>query len=249
MAMSNHHHTGIYDRHGNYPLFLEHFHKLFAKCQNVLRGRWENFWSSEQTSVVQLVSPEDILNKLIYSLCNPVESNLVEQARQWPGVSSLRASLTGDHLSAKRPEHFFRADGTMPASVSLKIVRPKGFESVDEIIWRKMIEARVISREVEQRAARAESGVKVIGVRRVLKQHWSSRPKSYFPKRSLSPRVASLNKWRRIETLRANRLFLQAYRDAWIAMQKGVTQVVFPLGTFWLQHFTQVECERLPILT
>jgi hypothetical protein len=33
-AMSNHHHTGIYDPHGNYPTFIEHFHKLFAKCQN-----------------------------------------------------------------------------------------------------------------------------------------------------------------------------------------------------------------------
>ena len=57
VAMSNHHHTGIDDPEGNYPAFLEHFHKLFAKCQNALRGRWENFWSSEQTSVVRLVDP------------------------------------------------------------------------------------------------------------------------------------------------------------------------------------------------
>jgi hypothetical protein len=51
-AQSNHHHTGIYDPKGTYPEFIEHFHKLFAKCMNSLRGRWENFWSSEQTSVV-----------------------------------------------------------------------------------------------------------------------------------------------------------------------------------------------------
>jgi len=57
-AMSNHHHTGIYDPDGCYPAFIEHFHKLFAKCQNALRGRWENFWSSEQTSVVRLVDPQ-----------------------------------------------------------------------------------------------------------------------------------------------------------------------------------------------
>src|SRR5438270_12941390 len=35
-AMSNHHHTGIHDPEGNYPAFIEHFHKLFAKCQNAL---------------------------------------------------------------------------------------------------------------------------------------------------------------------------------------------------------------------
>jgi len=35
----------IYDRAGRYPEFIEHFHKLFARSQNALRGRWENLWS------------------------------------------------------------------------------------------------------------------------------------------------------------------------------------------------------------
>ena len=73
MAMSNHHHTGIEDPDGNYPAFLEIFHKLFAKCQNALRGRWENFWSSEQTSVVRLVDPNDVIDKMTYALSNPVK--------------------------------------------------------------------------------------------------------------------------------------------------------------------------------
>jgi putative transposase len=41
-AMSNHH-LVIYDRAGRYPEFIEHFHKLVARSQNALRGRWENF--------------------------------------------------------------------------------------------------------------------------------------------------------------------------------------------------------------
>jgi len=60
-AMSNHHHTVIYDRDGRYPEFVEHFHKLLARSQNALRGRWENFWSSEQTCVVRLVDREAVL--------------------------------------------------------------------------------------------------------------------------------------------------------------------------------------------
>src|SRR5262245_30683877 len=67
-AMSNHHHTGIRDPHGNYPEFLAHFHKLLAKCQNALRGRWENLWAAEQASVVRLVDPGDVLDKMIYAL-------------------------------------------------------------------------------------------------------------------------------------------------------------------------------------
>jgi putative transposase len=107
VAMSNHHHTGIYDPDGNYPAFIEHFHKLFAKCQNALRGRWENFWSSEQTSVVRLVDPNDVLAKMTYALTNPVKDRLGEKAHHWPGVTSLGALFHDRPLIASRPKHFF----------------------------------------------------------------------------------------------------------------------------------------------
>ena len=57
LAHSNHHHTVVVDTCGRMPEFLELFHKLVAKHQNALRGRWENFWASEATSVVELVGP------------------------------------------------------------------------------------------------------------------------------------------------------------------------------------------------
>jgi len=53
-AMSNHYHVVVFDRRARYPEFVEHFHKMLARSQNALRGRWENFWSSEQVSVVRL---------------------------------------------------------------------------------------------------------------------------------------------------------------------------------------------------
>ncbi|HTM46636.1 MAG TPA: transposase, partial [Polyangiaceae bacterium] len=114
IALSNHHHTGIRDPYGNYPEFLGLFHKLFAKCQNVLHGRWENFWAAEQVSVVRLVGKEDVLSKMIYALSNPAKDHLVEKSTDWPGISSLPALLHGKELSAHRPKHFFRADGQMP---------------------------------------------------------------------------------------------------------------------------------------
>src|SRR6185436_19184948 len=99
--------------------FLETFHKLFAKHQNALRGRWENFWASEQTSVVELVNPEDVLRKMVYTLANPVKDHLVEHAKEWPGCSSLAANLRGDALQAERPMHFFRKGGRLAEDVTL----------------------------------------------------------------------------------------------------------------------------------
>ena len=59
LAHSNHHHTIVVDTSGRMPEVLELFHKLVAKHQNGLRGRWENLWASEATSVVELVGTDD----------------------------------------------------------------------------------------------------------------------------------------------------------------------------------------------
>jgi len=67
------------------PEFLEWFYKMLAKHQNALRGRWENLWASEATSVVELVGPEVILSKMTYALTNPVKDGLIDRADQWPG--------------------------------------------------------------------------------------------------------------------------------------------------------------------
>ena len=53
-------------------------HEFVAKSQNALRGRFENFWSSEQTSVVRLVEPNDVIDKMLYALTNPVKDPLVD---------------------------------------------------------------------------------------------------------------------------------------------------------------------------
>jgi hypothetical protein len=88
---SNHYHAVVVDQQGRLPEFLEHFHKLFAKHQNCLRGRWEAFWATEQTSVVELPNPEDVLAKMAYAIANPCSSHLVDKVHHWPGVESLTA--------------------------------------------------------------------------------------------------------------------------------------------------------------
>jgi putative transposase len=113
-AMSNHHHVAIFDRFGRYPEFIEHLHRLIARSQNALCGRWENFWASGQASVVRLVDAEDVISKVVYFATNPVEADLVERAHQWPGINGYRALIGGKTLRATRPRHFFRSDGPMP---------------------------------------------------------------------------------------------------------------------------------------
>jgi putative transposase len=124
--MSNHYHAVIFDRGGRYPEFVEHFHKMFARSQNALRGRWENVWASEQVCVVKLADPDAVMDKLVYTAANPVQDHLVDRVHHWPGVNGLAALLAGRPLRATRPLHFFRADGPMPDAVELRLTIPPG---------------------------------------------------------------------------------------------------------------------------
>ena len=244
-AQSNHHHTGIYDPLGTYPDFIEHFHKLLAKCMNALRGRWENFWSSEQTSVVRLVDRGDILDKMVYALTNPVKDNLVEKVTDWPGVNAFETLIHGGSITAVRPDFFFRECGPMPQSVTLTFGRPQ-FSDMGNDEFASMLRARVEAIEADAAAKRRATGGRVLGKRAVLGQDWQDSPSSHVPRRKLSPRVAAKSKWSRIEALRRNKEFASFYRTAFEAFRKGIRDVLFPAGTFWLRRFTAASCEPWP---
>jgi len=246
VAMSNHHHTGIYDPAGNYPAFLEHFHKLFAKCQNSLRGRWENFWSSEQTSVVRLVDPHDAIEKMVYALTNPVKDGLVERAHHWPGVSSLAAILHGKSFTGSRPKHFFRDEGVMPDTVVLAFVRPRGFEQMTAADFARLVIDRIRQFEEHTVAQRRREGTVVLGRRSVLRQAWRGRPRDREPRRALNPRVAARSKWSRIEALLRNRAFRDAYLAARALFVDGMRDALFPAGTYWLRRFARATCAPFP---
>lgn len=243
-TMSNHHHTGVVDVEGRLPDFLAHFHKLIAKHQNALRGRWENMWAVEQTSAVELVEPEDIFEKMIYAFANPVVAHLVEKARHWPGVSSLAATIAGLPLEARRPHTFFRTDGEMPASVSLPLHLPAALGRMSRVEFVKQLRQRIDQAEIKASDARKESGGRILGRSAVRRQHWNDNPRSHAPKRGIGPRVACKNTWRRIEALARNKLWLEAYQRARNAFLQGVA-TTFPAGTFWLCRYSGVSCDPI----
>ena len=93
--------------------------------------------------------------------------------------------------------------------------------------------------EAERAAERQRTGRRVCGRRAVLAQSWRGQPVSREPRRNLRPRVATPNKWARIEALLRNRTFVREYMAARQQWRDGV-QVVFPPGTYWLRRFTYV---------
>ena len=235
--MSNHHHIVIRDRLGRYPEFIEHLHRMIARSQNALRGRWENFWASTQTSVVRLVGRQDILRKAAYVAANPVQDHLVDRVHHWPGVNGYRALVTRHVLEATRPLHFFRRKGPMPEQVAMQVGFPDELGDPSELV----AELEAMVSEIEQQSAdeRRRTGRKIVGRRAVLKQSWNSAPTTFEPRRVLSPRIAASNRWARIEALTRNNAFVRAYAEARSAWCEGA-DVVCPVGTYWLRRFAGV---------
>lgn len=244
---ANHHHTLVYDTHGRDVEFREHFHKMVAKAQNARRGRWENLWASVEPSVV-VVSPDDVLEKLVYIATNPVKDDLVERVHHWPGPKFVQALLGGRAMTIKRPRFFFSKKGKMPAEVRLQLKLPDHFEGKAELL--AALQRRIAEVEEECRAERIHNGRRLLGRARVLRQWWGERPSGREPRRGLNPRVAVRDKWLRIKTLQRNAEWQSEYREAYKAMRAGLSYA-FPYGTYWFRRFANavVKGPPLPVTT
>ena len=240
---SNHHHTMAYDPHGHQVEFREHFHKMMAKSQNALRGRWENLWSAEEPCTVEVMSAEDVLDKLVYIATNPVKDGLVEKVHHWPGPNFVNALLSGKPLKATRPRHFFRHDGPMPPEVELVLRLPDHFEHKEAFL----AELRRRITAVEQACAleRQQTGRRVLGRRRILRQSWRDSPSSREPRRNLRPRIAARDPELRIATMQRNKEWRAAYADARHQMLAGFP-AEFPYGTYALKRFVNVRVKPPP---
>jgi putative transposase len=231
--LSNHYHLVVSDPRASLPAFAQHMDSLIARALNSVLGRWEWFWAPGSFSGVTLESKEDVLEKMAYTLANPAAAGLVRTAREWPGVRSTPELVGAGKVMVKRPDRFFRKAGPMPEEVELEVTCPPGFASVEEL--RRALAMRVA--ELEDQAARrmAEEGRVFLGARGAMAQKPSSRPPPVEPRRTLNPRVASRDRWKRIEALLRLKTFLSDYRAAWCRYARGLRDSVFPAGTYWMR--------------
>jgi REP element-mobilizing transposase RayT len=240
-VLSNHFHIVVTDVHGTLPQFMHWLDEYVAKCCNAHLGRWETFWAPGSYSAVRLLDHDDIVEKMVYVYTNPVDAGLVATAREWPGARSLPEDIAGPAAEIKRPQGFFRENGPVPERTLLHLSVPDALgEATDDPVG--LLERAVHDREQEiQRRFQAE-GRRCHGRRRVLAQTPFGRPKSATPRRSLNPGIASRDKWRRIETLRRLKEFLDEYRRARLRYLEGDRSVLFPWGTYWMRVRLGVMC-------
>lgn len=242
--MSNHYHLVLFDLPGNVVEFYHRFHTNLANCVNALRGHTENVWSSVPTSLVELVDPDAVLNKLMYTATNPVKDQLVETVDLWPGPATTAALLEGRTLRARRPRFFFSADGELPDQVEMTLTFPEQMGDPELLIAR--MRERIAKFERACARKRMLTGSSVLGRRRVLRQSWRDRPSSHEPRgRRLRPRIAGRSILARVEAHQRIRAFQTRYSETRQRWRDGLP-AVFPQGTYWLARFANVAVEGMP---
>jgi REP-associated tyrosine transposase len=238
-VMSNHFHLLVTDPDARLPAFHQFLDALVARAMNASLGRWEAFWDPNSFSAVRLASPTDVIDKAAYVLANPVAARLVRSGRSWPGLWSAPELIGGDAIVVERPKHFFDPKGALPETAALQLTAPPGFASADD--FRRKLVLALAERE-EQAVREGQSRGGFVGVARVLAQKPTGRPTSREARRNLRPRLASRDKWKRIETLGRLVEFVRSYRSALASRRAGDAGIMFPCGTYLMRVAHGVPC-------
>jgi putative transposase len=232
-AMSTHLHYVVTDPHARLPQFLAMFHRFVALGVKIIRKRDGAVWDRSQTSVVELCTRQAIVEKIAYTLANPVEAGLVRYAHEWPGVKTTANHIDVNALHATRPEQWFRSDNfEWPLDASIPISLPPSIPTTDADAFRNDIRLELTKLEAAAHALIPKH--KVLGAKRATMIDPEQRATSYEPIRQLNPcfAVGRGNAEAIIKAKQALRDFRQKYRRAFDAWRVGDRLVVFPAGTY-----------------
>lgn len=237
VLMSTHEHLVVTDMRGCLPRFLAELHRLIALGVKVLRG-WEGeVWDGGQTSVVELCTPAAVIEKLAYVAANPVAAGLVQEACEWPGVTTTPSDLGRATWTASRPDLYLDAKNPMwPSEATLELTMPPRLRMSDEQV-RDAVAAELKGLEAAARAEVCSKGWTVVGPERIRKLSPFQRAKSWEPLRSPNPTFAVGRRQRKAFFAAAGllRAFRTKYKQALDSWRAGIREVVFPNET-WLMR-------------
>jgi putative transposase len=232
-AMSTHIHYVISDPEGRLPRFLELFHRLVALGVKIIR-KWDGaVWDRSQTSVVELTTREAIIEKIAYTLANPVAAGLVESAGQWPGAKTSIADIGPGKIHTERPDVYFnKKNPKWHASLLLHVVLPPSIPESEAQSFRDKIAEEVDRIESHAQGIHAER--EFLGVDEILKISPESRITSHEPKAQRNPTFAAGKNHQEASRKAVESLhqFRRAYHHALTQWRAGNRFVEFPAGTY-----------------
>ena len=244
--LSNHFHIVLTDPDANIARFMHWMDLYSAKCLNAHYGTWGTVWDPVSYGCVETVENDDVLEKIVYTLANPVAAGLVRWGNEWPGLRSRPEDIGKREFVANRPSVYFDAHGNVPMEARVALDKPEQFADLTDEEFRQIALKRYEKREKEIHKAFKAERRDFLGSRKARKQSPLDSPSTHERKRSMNPRIACRRKWPRVAAIERLKAFLHEYREALRQFRAGQRSVIFPPGTFWMRVHFGVACHAPP---
>lgn len=235
-VLSDHYHIVLSTVHGNVCAFAHLLNLRLANAIKVLRRLPRGVvWAPGELSIVELVTPNAVVERIAYTITNPVAAGLVHRPSEWPGLTTAIADIGQRTLRAKRPDYYFDADEWDEAACTA-ITLPPCLREESEDEARELLSAELERHEEKARAHAKTLGGRVLGAKRAAAVSPYACARSREPVGELDPHIAAGRGMTeaRIAAIRELQQFRADHREAkrrWIA---GERDVVFPAGTYWM---------------
>lgn len=243
---ANHIHRVDTDVDGVRPKFIGTFHSLVARQLNRHYDEGDSLFSGKQTSIVHNEEAGDILNRIVYTMGNPVADGIEREGKNHKG---MRMRWPRPDKVIKRPKKFWRPiekGGVAPDEIVLSFSRPPGWDGLSDDELDDLIEKRVLEYEKKKRDEHDESGKPFrCDVTDEKPNRWSF-PKSRHKLFGLSPLIGAMNKAKRIKAIRRLQAFREDHEIARLLKKAGFHDVVFPHGTYLAVRRWQVAVAPAP---
>ncbi len=244
--MSNHFHLVLTDTRGELSEFMHWLDLMLCRCLNRLHRRRGLLWEPGRLNEVKLCDDAAVLDKILYTICNPVRAELVKTPRHWPGFCSLPRHYTAGAFRARRPRVYFsRRDSEVPATAELRLTVPAVFGDLDPAGFGKLLSEHLKARCEEICAEVFNRGGTFLGREKVLAFSPDYCPPEAFKESEIIPFIACKDRDQRRAELEALELFKVEHARSRAAFRAGEREVSFPAGTNWWRKHVGVRCAPL----
>ena len=245
---SNHFHLVVTDPQGRLSDFMQELNRSAARCllehyrSRFPDKRLDAVWTHAQSfSATLLLTPNAVLDKIVYTLTNPVKDGLVRDYRKWPGFNTRPSDWRRDSRTAQRPTVYFK---NTPEQICYSITAPSQLgESTEHAI--ATVELHIRMAQQQAAVEIAAQGRSVRGVNAVVATSPLDAPKTPRPIGTLNPTLAAGGDHDALSQAKvALKTFRIAYRAAWEEF-KARAAAVFPGGTLLMRTRFAQACTAL----
>ena len=230
--MTNHIHLVLTDTQSQLSDFMMRFNGLLARDINAI-DEIEGRFFERRFAASPILDLDAVVDRIVYTVCNPASANLVEDFDQWPGLCGSFASLAPQSFRRTDRRTFHRAlrqaqqtglpvdENDFIQTRTLTLVPVPGVQA-------ERVEAAITE---HQRALHAKRRGSVLGVRAVLAVDPFDTPTSPSSKRR-NPLCHTSFVDRLTDFKNGWRAFIDAYKQASRQFRNGHFGVAFPPWSF-----------------